>query len=71
VKWIFKVKLNPDDTISKHKARLVTRFLEKFDVDYTKVFAPVARIETVRLIVFWLCVLVSKKITKQKPLGFP
>jgi hypothetical protein len=25
----------------------------------------------VRLIVFWLCVLVSKKMTKQKPLGFP
>ncbi|CAJ2641647.1 unnamed protein product [Trifolium pratense] len=23
VKWVFKVKLNPDGTISKHKARLV------------------------------------------------
>jgi len=25
VKWIFKVKLNPDGSISKHKARLVAR----------------------------------------------
>jgi hypothetical protein len=28
VKWILKVKLNLDDTISKHKARLVARSCE-------------------------------------------
>ncbi|MCI45345.1 copia-type polyprotein, partial [Trifolium medium] len=48
VKWVFKVKLNPDGTISKHKARLVARgFLQKHGIDYNEVFAPVARIETV------------------------
>ncbi|GAU33832.1 hypothetical protein TSUD_393400 [Trifolium subterraneum] len=56
VKWVFKMKLNPDGTISKHKARLVARgFLQKHGVDYNEVFAPVARIETVRLVVALAC----------------
>ncbi|PNX76333.1 putative LRR receptor-like protein kinase [Trifolium pratense] len=56
VKWVFKVKLNPDGTISKHKARLVARgFLQKHGIDYNEVFAPVARLETVRLVVALAC----------------
>ncbi|KAK2405219.1 hypothetical protein QL285_054482 [Trifolium repens] len=56
VKWVFKVKLNPDGTISKHKARLVARgFLQKHGIDYNEVFAPIARIETVRLVVALAC----------------
>ncbi|CAJ2637748.1 unnamed protein product [Trifolium pratense] len=56
VKWVFKVKLNPDGTMSKHKARLVARgFLQKHGIDYNEVFAPVARIETVRLVVALAC----------------
>jgi len=52
VKWIFKVKLNLDGSISKHKARLVARgFLHRYGVDYNEVFAPVARLETIRLVV--------------------
>jgi len=56
VKWVFKVKLNSDGQVSKHKARLVVRsFLEKQDIDYNEVFAPVARIETVRLVTDIAC----------------
>jgi len=52
VKWVFKVKYRPDGTIAKHKARLVAKgFLHKQGIDYTDVFAPVARLETVRLVV--------------------
>ncbi|KAG2380530.1 Retrovirus-related Pol polyprotein from transposon TNT 1-94 Protease [Vigna angularis] len=51
VKWVFKLKLNPDGTISKRKARLVVRgFLQKQGLDYMEVFAPVARIETIILV---------------------
>lgn len=52
VKWVFKTKLKPDGTIAKHKARLVAKgFMQKKGLNYEEVFAPVARMETVRLIV--------------------
>ncbi|CAJ2665360.1 unnamed protein product [Trifolium pratense] len=52
VKWIYKLKYLPDGTIAKYKARLVAKgFLQKQGIDFTEIFAPVARIETVRLVV--------------------
>jgi len=52
VKWVFKLKLNLDGKISKRKARLVARgFLQRKGLDYSEVFALVARIETIRLVV--------------------
>src|ERR1044072_6362112 len=52
VKWVYKVKLNPDGGIAKHKARLVARgFMQQEGYDFTDVFAPVARFETVRILV--------------------
>ncbi|CAH9143716.1 unnamed protein product [Cuscuta epithymum] len=52
VKWVFKTKYKPDGTVSKYKARLVARgFLQKEGLDYTEVYAPVARIETIRMVV--------------------
>ncbi|WVZ20588.1 hypothetical protein V8G54_007910, partial [Vigna mungo] len=56
VKWIFKTKRNPDGTILKHKARLVAKgFLQKKGVDFTEVYAPVARLETICLIIAVAC----------------
>ena len=47
-----KTKVKPNGDVSKYKARLVARgFLQKHGLDYNEVFAPVARLETVRLIV--------------------
>ncbi|MCH93923.1 copia-type polyprotein, partial [Trifolium medium] len=52
VKWVFKVKLNSDGSVAKHKARLVAKgFLQKAGLDYDEVYAPVARIETIRLVI--------------------
>ena len=43
---------NADDTISKYKARLVAKgYVQRHGIDYDEVFAPVARIETIRLII--------------------
>lgn len=52
LKWVFKIKRNADGTISKYKARLVAKgYVQQHGVDYDEVFAPVARIETIRLII--------------------
>ena len=52
VKWVFKLKLKPDGSVAKHKARLVARgFLQRAGLDYSEVFAPVARLETIRLVI--------------------
>jgi hypothetical protein len=52
VKWIYKLKHQPDGSIAKYKASLVANgFLQKHGIDFTEIFSPVARIETVRLVV--------------------
>ncbi|PNX59945.1 retrotransposon protein putative unclassified, partial [Trifolium pratense] len=41
---------------AQHKARLVARgFLQKHGIDYNEVYAPTARLETVRLVVSLAC----------------
>jgi hypothetical protein len=51
LKWVFKVKRDPAGNIVKHKARLVAKgYVQQQGVDYEEVFAPVARMETVRVL---------------------
>jgi len=51
LKWVFKVKRDPSGEVVKHKARLVVKgYAQIQGVDYDEVFAPVARLETVRLL---------------------
>jgi hypothetical protein len=52
VKWIYKTKLNEFVEVDKFKARLVAKgYTQQYGVDYTEVFAPVARIDIVRMII--------------------
>ncbi|KAM0824008.1 hypothetical protein ACQ4PT_016362 [Festuca glaucescens] len=51
LKWVFKLKRDEAGAIVKHKARLVARgFLQQEGVDFDDAFAPVARMESVRLL---------------------
>jgi len=52
VKWIFKTKLKENGEVDKHKARLVAKgYTQQHGIDYEEVFAPVARLDTIRLII--------------------
>lgn len=52
LKWVFRIKRNADGSIKKFKARLVAKgYVQRHGIDFDEVFAPVARIETVRVII--------------------
>ena len=51
LKWVFKVKRDEQGTIVKHKAWLVAKgYVQQQGVDFGEVFAPVARMESVRML---------------------
>ena len=48
-KWIYKIKTLSDWSIERYKARLIAKgFTQEYGIDYEKIFAPVARILSVR-----------------------
>jgi hypothetical protein len=51
LKWVFKLKRDEAGTIVKHKARLVARgSVQQEGIDFDDTFAPVAWMESVRLL---------------------
>ena len=51
VKWVFRTKFNVDGSVNKYKAKLVVKgYTHVFGVDFSKTFAPVARLDTIRLL---------------------
>ena len=51
LKWVFKVKKDSSRQLTKHKARLVVKgYAQRYGIDFSDVFAPVARMETIRVL---------------------
>lgn len=51
LKWVFKLKRDASGKVMKHKARLVAKgYVQKKGIDFDDAFAPVARLETIRLL---------------------
>ena len=51
IKWVYRTKLNSNGSINKHKARVVIKgYAQMFGVDFSKTFAPVARLDIIRML---------------------
>jgi hypothetical protein len=51
LKWVYKLKKNPASEVIHHKARLVVKgYAQRAGIDFDEVFAPVARLDSVRVL---------------------
>uniref|UniRef100_A0A2N9EN83 Integrase catalytic domain-containing protein n=1 Tax=Fagus sylvatica TaxID=28930 RepID=A0A2N9EN83_FAGSY len=51
-RWVFTVKQNPDGTVDRLKTRLVAKgFTQTYGLDYIETFSPVAKLNSIRIII--------------------
>ncbi|GJS65997.1 copia protein [Tanacetum coccineum] len=58
IKWVFRNKLDENGIVSRNKARLVAQgYNQQEGIDYDKTYAPVARLESIRILLTYACAL--------------
>ncbi|GJX43405.1 retrovirus-related pol polyprotein from transposon TNT 1-94, partial [Tanacetum coccineum] len=57
-KWVFINKLDENGVVSQNKARLVAQgYNQQESIDYDETYAPVARLESIRILLAYACAL--------------
>ncbi|GKB60718.1 retrovirus-related pol polyprotein from transposon TNT 1-94 [Tanacetum coccineum] len=57
-KWVYRNKLDENGVISRYKARLVTEgYNQQEGIDYDETYDPVARLESIRILLAYACAL--------------
>ncbi|GKA84057.1 copia protein [Tanacetum coccineum] len=57
-KWVFRNKLDKNGVVSRNKARLVAQgYNQQEGIDYDETYAPVARLESIRILLAYACAL--------------
>nr|GEV62361.1 copia protein [Tanacetum cinerariifolium] len=57
-KWVFRNELDENGIVSQNKARLVPQgYNQQEDIDYDETYAPVARLESIRILLAYVCAL--------------
>ncbi|GJU25151.1 retrovirus-related pol polyprotein from transposon TNT 1-94 [Tanacetum coccineum] len=55
-KWVFKNKLDENGVVSRNKARLVAQgYNQQEGIDFDETYAPVARLESIRILLAYAC----------------
>ena len=55
-RWVFRNKMDENDIIVRNKARLVVQgFNQEEGIDYEETFAPIARLEAIRMLLAFAC----------------
>ncbi|GKA50531.1 retrovirus-related pol polyprotein from transposon TNT 1-94 [Tanacetum coccineum] len=57
-KWVFRNKLDENGVVSRNKARLVSQgYNQQEGIEYDETYAPVARLESIRILLAYACAL--------------
>ncbi|GJV99974.1 retrovirus-related pol polyprotein from transposon TNT 1-94 [Tanacetum coccineum] len=70
-KWVFRNKLDENGIVSRNKERLVAQgYNQQEGIDYDETYAPVARLESIRILLAYACALDFKLFQMDVKIAF-